>query len=423
MKASAETSPPSISLAEYAQRRDTVLDALEGSAAIVLAGVEGPSGPTRWKTDRSFWYLTGLDYESGAAVLFDPTTEDPRRRITLFLRARDQEAERWNGPREPLGSTLKSMTGFAGIRRTGDLPAALTAAARRAKRLACLHPFAPYTADCSPDLELFRRIRERVPGVAVEDRTQILPAMRAVKSPAELALIERAVAATAAGFNAALSLIRPGVREGHIADSLTTAFREHGSEPAYPPIVGSGVNGTVLHYVDNDAVVEAGDLIVIDCAAAYRGYASDVSRTLPAGGTFTAEQREVYEVVLAAQLAAVAVARPGATMTEVDDAARTVIDKAGYEDFFMHGIGHPLGIEVHDVAPDGPLKPGMVLTVEPGVYLPERGFGVRIEDDILITESGHRDLTAGIPKTVPAIEEAMARGAASGPTGSRAPRA
>ena len=408
MKTSGADIPSTISTTEYVQRRDAVLEALEGAAAVVLAGVKKLSGSSRWKTDRSFWYLTGLDYESGAAILFDPAAEDPKHRITLFLRSRDPEMERWDGYREPLGSALKGKTGFASIRRTGELPAALTAAARRTKRLACVHPFAPYTADCSPDLEIFKKIGERIPGVAVEDRTQVLPAMRAVKSPAELALIERAVVATAAGFDAGLRLIHPGVRESEIADAITAAFREYASEPAYQPIVGSGVNGTVLHYLDNDALVEDGDLIVIDYAAAYGGYSSDVSRTLPAGGTFTAEQREVYEIVLAAQLAADAAARPGATITDVDAAARAVIDRAGYEDYFIHGIGHQLGIEVHDTTPDGPLKPGMVLTIEPGIYLPERGFGVRIEDDILLTESGNRDLTAAVPKTVAAIEAAMA---------------
>lgn len=406
----AKTSDTAISLEEYRERRERVLASLDGAAAVVLAGPEVASDSLqwRWRTDRLFWYLTGIDHEGNAAVLFDPTAEDPARRITLFLRPRDPETERWDGVRDSIDSALKAKTGFATIKRTGSLPGLLTEAARRTKRLACLHPFTPYTAEVSPDLALFKKVAEHVPGVSVEDQTQLLPSMRAVKSPAELALIERAIVATAAGFDAGLRLIRPGLREAEIEREISAAFRAQGCEPAFEPIVGAGMNGTVLHYRDSDALIEEDDLIVIDYGAAYRGYASDVTRTFPASGTFTAEQRAVYEIVLEANLAAIAAARPGATFTEVDAAARAVIEKAGFGDAFMHGTSHNLGIEVHDVTPDGPLKAGMVVTIEPGVYLPDKGFGVRIEDDVLITETGSRDLTGAIPKTVAAIEAAMA---------------
>ena len=404
--------PPRIDVAEYAQRREMVLEALEGAAAVVLAGREKQSASAvgRWKTDRLFWYLTGLDHESGAAVVFDPAAEDPERRITLFLRPRDPETERWDGSRDPLGLALEARTGFKNVARTPSLPARLSDAGRRTKRLACLHPFAPYDANISPDLEIFRNISERIPGVEIEDKTGVLPAMRAVKSPGELALIRQAVAISAAGYEEAMRFIRPGVSERDIAERLTAMFREQGAEPAYPPIVGSGLNGTVLHYVDNDQIVEDGDLIVIDYAAAYGGYASDVTRTLPANGVFAPEQREIYQVVLEANLAAIEMARPGVSIADVQNAARAVIAAAGYEDNFMHGVGHQIGIEVHDVTPDGPLVAGMVLTIEPGVYLPQRRVGVRIEDDILLTEAGNVSLTTSIPKTVAAIEAAMAAG-------------
>lgn len=400
---------PLISSSEYAARRTVVLEALSGATGLVLAGLEVPSTEWRWRTNPFFRYLTGLDHESGGAVLFDPTAEDPQHRITLFLRPRDPEMERWEGVREPLGAALKERTGFTSIKRTTSLPGTITQSARRTKRLACLHPFAPYTTDISPDLEIFHRIGERVPGITIEDRTELLAGMRAVKSATELALIDQAIVATAAGFAESLRLIRPGVLENEIERVLTAAFREHHAEPAFPPVVATGLNGTVLHYQQCDAVVEDGDLIVIDYAAAYGGYVSDVTRTVPATGVFTREQREVYQVVLEANLAAIQAARPGATFTDVDSAARAIIERAGLADSFIHRTSHSVGIEVHDVAPDGPLKPGMVITVEPGVYLPERGFGIRIEDDILITDTGSRDLTAAIPKTVAAIEEAMAR--------------
>jgi Xaa-Pro aminopeptidase len=154
--------------------------------------------------------------------------------------------------------------------------------------------------------------------------------------------------------------------------------------------------------------VQDGDLIVIDYGAAVGGYASDVTRTFPAGGVFSADQRELYEVVLRANIEAMNAARPGATMTDVQNAANRVMGDAGYQDMFIHGIGHHLGIECHDCTPDGPLSPGMVITIEPGIYMPDRALGIRIEDDVLITESGNINLTAAIPKTVSAVEAAMA---------------
>jgi Xaa-Pro aminopeptidase len=203
--------------------------------------------------------------------------------------------------------------------------------------------------------------------------------------------------------------MRPGLSEKDLAELLLSTYHKYLCEPAYELIVGAGLNGTVLHYSDNDSVIAEGDLVVMDCAAAYQGYASDVTRTLPASGWFAREQREIYEIVLRAQSAAIVAAKPGATSTDVDTAARSVIEQAGFGDAFIHGTGHPLGIEVHDITPDGPLAPGMVITVEPGIYLPQRGFGVRIEDDILITENGNRDLTSAVPKTVEAVEAAMRR--------------
>jgi Xaa-Pro aminopeptidase len=399
----------SISIDEYRERRQRVLDSLGGAVGVVFAGTETPSSYPlgRWKTDRFFWYLTGLDYESGAAVLFDPAAEDPQRRIILLLRSRDPEIERWDGPRSPLDSALKAKTGFTALARSGSLPGRLTEAARRTKRLACLHPFTSYNLDLSPDFAVFKKVCEHVPGVVIEDRTQVLPDMRAVKSPAELALIQQAISVSATALAAALPLIKPGVCEKAVADALADAYHEHGAEHAFDSIVGSGPNGAVLHYVDLERTIQEGDLIVIDYGAAVGGYASDVTRTLPASGTFSAGQRQLYEVVLRANEAARSAAQPGAAMTAVQTAANEIIREAGYQDMFIHGIGHQLGIECHDCTPDGPLAPGMVVTIEPGVYLPDEGVGVRIEDDVLITETGNVNLTAAIPRTVDEIEAAM----------------
>jgi Xaa-Pro aminopeptidase len=397
-----------ISLKEYAKRRAEVMKSLNGAAAVVFAGEGSPPLLGQWRPDFHFLYLTGIDDEPGAAVLFDPSADDPKRRITLFLRPMDIERERWDGYRQEVGSALRESTGFQTVMRSGSLPAVLTVAARRTKRLACLHLLSVYPAAVSPDLAVFKQVAERVPGVKIEDRSQLLSQMRAIKSPAELRLMRKAVDATVAGYAAMVKVLRPGAREIDIDRALARGYADHGGDGvAYNSIVGSGLNGTVLHYMKSGGVLERGDLIVIDSAAEYLGYASDVTRTYPVSGKFTAEQREIYETVLAAELAAIKVLRPGATMVDADAAARRVIEKAGHGDAFIHGVGHPLGLQVHDVIPDHPLKAGMVVTIEPGIYLPQRKLGVRIEDDLLITRRGSEDLTAAIPKKAAEVEAAL----------------
>jgi Xaa-Pro aminopeptidase len=179
--------------------------------------------------------------------------------------------------------------------------------------------------------------------------------------------------------------------------------------PAYNSIVGSGRNATVLHYMANTAVTKAGELMVIDAGASFAGYAADITRTYPVSGKFTAEQRSLYEVVLDAQEAAIDAVKPGRHMWEVEAAARKVIEKAGYGDKFIHGIGHQLGLEVHDVTPDGALRAGMVVTIEPGVYFADKNIGIRIEDDILVTGFGAKNLSEQIPKSVREVEKLLAR--------------
>jgi len=408
-----------IAVAEFIRRRERVLEALKGAVGIVFAGDGGGALHGKWQADANFRYLTGIADEPGAAVLFDPSAENPKRRCILFLRPLNPEMERWDGLREEIGAALRERTGFQTVMRTTALPSMLTAAVRRAKRAACLHSFSVYDAPVSPDLAVLRKVAERVVGVAIEDRTQLLASMRAVKSAAELRMMRRAAEATAAGYAAAYAVIRPGAREADVQEALESGFRRAGGAgTAYNSIVGSGLNGTVLHYSANSGVLEEGDLLVIDAGANFgppgSAYACDVTRTYPVSGTFSREQREVYETVLRAQEAAIRAARPGARLvSDVDGAARAVLEKAGYADAFIHGIGHQLGLEVHDITPDGPLKPGMVVTIEPGVYFPDRKMGIRIEDDILITRNGNENLTKMIPKSVDAVERAL-KGARGG---------
>ncbi len=334
-----------ISVAEYAARRERVLEGLNGAAGVVLAGEGGPPLLGRWTANKHFIYLTGITNEPGAAVVFDPTAPDPSKRITLLLKSRDPEREHWDGYRDPLNQALKDKTGFTSIGRSGGIAGALTNAARRGRRFACLHPYSVYPGAVSPDLAAFRQVTERVPGVAIEDKTQLLIELRSIKSVAERALMQKAVEATVDGYKAALAAIKPGVSERVVAEALESAFRKHGGEHAYNPIVGGGLNATVLHYMDNDQILRDGELVLIDAGASFAGYAADVTRTFPVSGKFTDEQQYLYNLVLESELAGIAASRAGTAMWEVDRAARAVFEKAGMPDCYTYGIGHGLGLD------------------------------------------------------------------------------
>jgi len=288
------------------------------------------------------------------------------------------------------------------------LPRMLNAAVSRSGRMAMLHAPALYTQRVSPDLRILRMVADRVPGSVIEDRSEILASMRAAKSRGEVALIQRAVDITTSGFEVLMRTVRPDKTEFEVQEAIEHAYKSHGARSlAFQTIVGGGRNSTVLHYVANNQTLTDGDLVCVDSGAVFGGYAADVTRTVPVSGTFSKRQREIYELVLRAETAAIKAVRPGLTLAEIDDTARAVIDGAGYGDHFIHSIGHHLGLETHDVTPDQPLKAGAVITIEPGIYLPEEALGVRIEDDVLVTPAGAKNLSAKIPRTVAAVEKAM----------------
>lgn len=397
-----------IPLSEYASRRKKVLSSLKDAVGVLFAGDRNPHDETPYRPHPHFEYLTGVVDEPRAVLMLDPTNPVAERRAMLFLAPLNPEHERWDGYRPEISGTLRERVGLEAIFRTGVLSRMLNVAARRARRLACLHPPALYTQPVSPDLDLFRKVSERIPGTTLVDSTDLLEKMRAVKSAAEVALIGRAIEITAAGFEAMMRTIAPRLNEFEIQETIEHAYRSRGARhPAFPTIVGSGLNSTVLHYIANDQPLTEGDLVCVDSGAVFGGYSADVTRTVPVSGTFSARQREIYELVLKAENAAIKAAKPGVTFARLDRAARRVIADAGHADHFIHGIGHHLGLETHDVAPDEALKSGAVVTIEPGIYIREEKIGVRIEDDVLITKDGAQVLSAKIPKTVAAVEKAM----------------
>lgn len=395
-----------IPVSEYAKRREKVLRSLKGSVGIVFGGDHAPPLRGDWDPDFNFLYLTGILDEVGAMVFFDPSAPDPDKRIILMLRPPNPEMDIWDGFRDSLGKELREKTGFSSVMRVQMLPRLMTEAARRTKSLACLHPLAPYTAPVSRDYEMFQKVAARIPGCGIEDKSELLTQMRQVKSAAEIKQIRAAVAATKSGIERLWSHVKPGVSERTLHQELIRGFEEAGSKRvAFDPIVGSGANAVVLHYKQNDMPTKDGDLMVLDCGASINGYAADITRAFPVNGKFSDRQREVFIAVLKAQEAAIKAVKPGARMLDADKAARAVLEKAGFGDNMPHGIGHHLGLETHDPGLyHEELKPGMVVTIEPGAYLPDEGIGVRIEDDILVTKTGNENLSKSIKKSAAEME-------------------
>ncbi|MDG2053721.1 MAG: Xaa-Pro peptidase family protein [Phycisphaerales bacterium] len=398
---------------EMTARRAAVMTALDGSVAVVFASDPSAAHAGGFRPHPHFEYLTGIIDEPGALLILDPGSLDPRRRVMLFLQPRNPEAEHWDGYRDPINAAMRTATGIDAIYRLGSFPTFLNQAVRRSKSLACLHPFALHTQPPSPDLALFNEVCQRICGTQIVDRTEVLANLRATKSESEIAIIQQAVDITATGYDAVMRSVKPGMNESDVQTCIEHAYLVNGGQgPAYDSIVGAGINSTVLHYIANNQPIADGDLICIDSGtrlgSCNGGYAADITRTIPANGKFTDRQREIYEIVLEAELAAIAIARAGVTFTELNQAARGVIEKAGYGNYLVHGIGHHLGLEVHDITPEGPLKAGAIITIEPGIYLPDEKIGIRIEDDILITDSGSKNLSEAIPKSIDDIERLMA---------------
>jgi Xaa-Pro aminopeptidase len=398
--APAKPFPPSI----YQARRAKLMKTLGGGIAMLQArGEEDADG---YRQDGDFLYLTGLN-EPDAVLVLCPEERVYKER--LFLKPRNPDAERWTGVRPDISDSLRRATGIESISRTTYLGSTLMALLRTTKTLQLISPPGDPDGAESPEMAMYGKLGSRLPGVSIKDRTDLLPAMRSVKEPRELDYMERAIAATLAAHHVAARSIRPGVEENWVAGLIDLEFKRAGAvRPGFPSIVGSGANSTILHYPGHDRTIASGSLVVVDIGSDYGRYSADITRTYPADGRFTPEQRKIYEVVLRAQQTCIDMVRPGVFMEDLQRKAEEIIRGAGYRDYFIHGLGHFVGLDVHDSGLyKKPLAAGMVITVEPGIYIPEKSLGVRIEDQVLVTSNGSRLLTADLPRDPDGIERMM----------------
>ncbi len=415
-------------LSVFGERRARLSAAID--APIVLFGYTGheEANPSYvFMQEENFYYLTGHN-EEGAALLLVPESAEKNgwsgSREILYLPPRDPAKEKWNGPRiGPDDPGIREKTGFARVETFSNLHDTLAALAKNYPEIYTELP-GPHDEGFPHAANWSKWVKDATPQASLKDVSSAVGTLRAIKTPGELALMQKAVDPSIDAHFAAMKMMRPGLYEYQVAAKMVEVHAYAGCETeAYSPIVGTGINSTVLHYDKLDRRIEDGDIVLLDVAGQYAGYASDITRTIPANGKFTARQREIYEIVLGAQNAALAALKPGMTIggqgpASLQKIAMDYIDSHGKDkegrslgQYYIHGLSHHVGLDVHDPSgPARPLEPGMVITIEPGIYIPEENLGVRIEDDVLITPTGYKLLTARLPRSVDEIEKIMADG-------------
>jgi Xaa-Pro aminopeptidase len=417
-------------LSVFAERRAKLVAAV--NAPIVLFGYTGheEANPSYvFMQEENFYYLTGHN-EEGAALLLVPESADEKGwtgpREILYLPPRNPAEERWNGPRMgPDDPGIQEKTGFARVETFAKLHDTFAALTKNYPEIYTELP-GPHDEGYPHAANWSQWVKEAAPQASLKDISSAVGTLRAIKSPGELALIQKAVDPSIDAHFEAMKMVRPGLYEYQVAARMVDIHAYAGCETeAYAPIVGTGFNSTVLHYNKLDRRIEDGEIVLLDVGGQYSGYASDITRTIPANGKFTPRQREIYEIVLGAQNAAMAALKPGMMLggkdeTSLQKIAMDYIDSHGKDKegrslgrYYIHGLSHHVGLNVHDPSgPSRPLEPGMVITIEPGIYIPEENLGVRIEDDVLITPTGYKQLTARLPRSPDEIEKIMADGKA-----------
>ena len=427
----------------YKKRRESLLERMEGGVAILKGAPEQiRTNDTEYpyRQDSDFFYLTGYTDPSAGCIIDPNNKEKPFR---LFVLPQDPKKEVWTGWRLSFDETVEQFGADEALDIADFDDAILKAMKTATKVYTNLNHDKEHQHKMLDQVGMVRKEVQRTGGgpEGLESVGSIVHTMRLIKDEHELALMQKAADISADAHNLAMKSCKPGFYEYQLQAILESHFvHEGGSGPAYTSIVGAGDNATVLHYIKNRDQIKDGDMVLIDAATEYEMYAADITRTFPANGKFSEPQRALYNVVLDAQKAVLEASKPGVSFQELHDldlkllvegmisigllegTAEEVIENESYQDYFMHKTGHWLGLDVHDMGKymvSGEsilLEPGMVFTVEPGIYVnsnskaPEKfkGIGIRIEDDILVTETGIKNLTAAVPKEVSEIEAMMA---------------
>jgi Xaa-Pro aminopeptidase len=389
-------------------RRATVLDSMSPGVMVVesarLRSIEGDyPQDADYRENSDFFYLTGLEAPDGVLVAVQPDSTRRNGHYVLYLPAPPGARDNWSAARSYADARSREVSGIVDIR------------------------VRPAAGNNRGAADPFLALRDSIVAAHGGTRHQprvVLGAIRQVKDADEIRRLRRASDISAEGHKAAMREARAGMWEYELEAIVEYHFRKGGAERlGYPSIVGSGINSTILHYDLSRRQTQAGDVVLIDAGAEFGYYSTDITRTFPVDGRFTARQRAIYDLVLGAEQAAMDSVRPGRTIAELNTIARNYIrdhsnglcGTVTCDTYFIHGLSHWVGMEVHDVGPYFvPLQPGMTFSIEPGIYIPAEGLGVRIEDVVLVTPQGHENLTRNAPRSAADIERLMAEGRRAG---------
>ena len=408
----------------YTEHRRKVLDAIpENSLVLVYAGHPAHANEDsylEYRPNSQFFWLTGLERAGMILVL---TNIQGKKGETLYIDQFNPHTERWTG-KMPTKEQAVEVSGIKNVQYTSAFDSALD---RTMSRMDIRHVYFD-TWKCSksdlPDYNYLKAMefRKTYPAVQLHDLHALVCPMREVKDAEELALIRRATDITKSALDYVMEQLKPGKYEYQVQADFEYRCRYEGAKrQAFTTIAGSGINGCMMHYVDNNRMLEDGDLILLDLGAEYNNYCSDITRTYPANGRYSPRQRQYYDIVLKANMAIKEAAKPGVTLQELNQVAQKTLaegliamgkikDASEIGKYYMHGCSHSIGVDVHDInlGLGVKLQPGWVISDEPGLYIDEEAIGIRIEDDLLITEDGAEYISKDIPRDADEIEAYMA---------------
>ena len=413
----------------YIARRKQLLEDKKANTVVVIysgfAPMKSQDESYPFSVDRNFFYLTGIERENMILVMRKNYLGEYSE--NLFIEPYDEVLAKWVGGRMR-GDEATAISGVESVADVGDFADRLNAIVEYSRGLGKLTFWLDlwrYHKDQAdtPAHTLAKTLQSKYPAVAIEDIYGDMAAMRAVKGEEEIACMRKAQEHTRIAIEEMMRYAKPGMNERELEGTFDFALMKQGvRDHAFPSIFAGGKRATTLHYNENDQIVNDGELFLIDLGSAYGNYCADISRTFPVNGKFTDRQKELYNTVLEAQRIVIANAKPGLTTRDLNqmviDYYETRLDDLGLRkdgktvrDYYYHGVSHQLGLDTHDICTERErtLKPGMVITVEPGLYVEEESIGIRIENDVLITEDGCIDLSVAIPRSVEEIEAIMAK--------------
>lgn len=411
---------------DYKKRRQTVFDRMaDNSIAVLYSGIEHHVSADEYDlftahANRNFFYLTGLRRDKMALVL-DKAAAEPK--TTLFIEEADPSMERWYG-RKVTVDEAKELSGIDNVRFIDELDGALDMIMTREDVYTAYFDTYRHQKEDLPDYNVVKanEFKTAYPGVSIRNLFPFVAEQRMQKDEDEIALTKEAIKLTDTALKNVLANLKPGMFEYEAQADFEYSIRRNGAEwTAFPTIAGSGMNGTMLHYDTNQDMMEDGSLLLMDLGARVRGYNSDITRTYPVNGKYTERQRQVYDIVLEANRTVLKEAKPGMTTVDLNNICKKVLaagcirlglieKEEEISRYYMHGVSHHLGIDVHDVTVDSnkKLRPGAIISDEPGLYIDEWEIGIRIEDDLLITEDGAVCLSEEIMRDADEIEAYMA---------------